>query len=73
MSYGLDTNFDQGQITKIKKLPNGYVWTVGCVQETQLNAHTKHCLVKRGKQIKVSSGQWQWAGCIMADACMKFH
>ena len=53
--------------------PNGYVWTAGCVQETQLNAHTKHCLVKRGKQIKVSSSQWQWAGCIMADACMKFH
>ena len=50
----------------------GYVATAGGVQEMELNAQTKHCSAKSEKQVKVSNGQWQWAGYIMADVCMKF-
>ena len=47
--------------------------TTGGVQEMELNAQTKSCSAKHEKQVKVSNGCWQWAGCIMADVCMKFH
>ena len=43
--------------------PNGYFATAGRVEETELNAQTKHCSAKREK----------WAGCIVLDVCMKFH
>ena len=49
------------------------VATAGDVQEMELNAQTKYCSAKHEKQVKVSNGQLQWAGCVMVDVCMKFH
>ena len=34
--------------------------------KNEINTQTKHCSAKREK-VKISNGQWQWAGCIMAD------
>ena len=50
----------------------GYAMTAGGAQETELNIQTKHCSAKREKHVK-GNGQWQWAGCIKVDVCMKFH
>ena len=55
-------------LEKQKNLLNGYVMTA-----IKINAQTKHCSAKCEKQVKVSNGQWLWAGCIMEDVCMKFH
>ena len=56
-----------------RNLPNGYVVTAGGVQEMELNAQIKYCSAKHEKYIMVSNGRWQWAGCIMADQCLKIH
>ena len=50
-----------------RNLPNVYIATASGIQEIELNAQTNIF------QPKVSNCQWQWAGCIMADVCMKFH
>ena len=48
--------------------PNGYVATA-----MEINAQTKHCSAKCEKKVKVSNSRCQWAGCTIADVCMKFH
>ena len=59
----------------VNTAPNGYVATAGGVQETELNAQTKHCsasVKSRSRSVTVN-GSGQGAGCIIADVCMKFH
>ena len=58
---------------KTRNLPNGYVVTAGGVQEMELNTQSKHCSAMRAKKVKVGNRLWKWAGCIMANECMKFH
>ena len=67
--------FSQGLImcSKERNLPNCFVLCRDCWRYTELNALTKHCSAKCYKYVKVSNGQWQWAGCIMVDVCMKFQ
>ena len=48
------------------------VMTAGGVHEMEQNAQTTHCSAKNEKIVNVSNSQRQWAGCIMADMCMKF-
>ena len=48
--------------------------TAKCTDLTlELKAQTEQCCAKHKKKMKVSNGQWQWAGCNMVDVCIKFH
>ena len=40
---------------RIRNLPNDYVTTISGVQETELNAQTKHCLANLEKEVKVNN------------------
>ena len=55
-------------------LADVYVVSLGLgIREMEPNTLTQHCSAKREKSVKVSNSQWQWAECVMANVCMKFH